>query len=359
MNRARDVSVAAALVALVLVLYRKVLRLWWTYDDAYTIHLAVDHPIGDAFTSGALWPQKLFTPLLVAAYEANWAAFGLQPAAWYAVQLALASLTAVAFYAALRLWFARPGAAAGAALFVLAVPLCSITMQLSCVHYFLAMLLGSLATIAYVAALRGSSYALTLLSAAVYLAAMLAKETVVPLVAVLLVVPERNARTRGIYIIPHAVAVIGYFAWRRAVIGTTLGGYGWATSPSDWPSLALSLPMKLFLGNAGHDLAVGAIAIAVMAIGVVLAIRHIRGAAIFVVAVSLAAATVLPVSKEMQRRYALMPWICWTVAFVAGAEMLRRRNRGAGVALLLAAPMLMAVANRQEWSAEYARTMRM
>jgi len=59
----------------------------------------------------------------------------------------------------------------------------------------------------------------------------------------------------------------------------------------------------------------------------------------------------------MQRRYALMPWLCWSVAFVAGVERMRRRELR--IAMLSAVPLLMLVANRQEWGYEFGRTQRM
>jgi len=60
----------------------------------------------------------------------------------------------------------------------------------------------------------------------------------------------------------------------------------------------------------------------------------------------------------MQRRYVVMPWLCLSMAFVAGAETLRRRRAIAGI-LLIATPAMAVVANRQEFRYEFARTKRM
>lgn len=357
MKTRHDAAIAAVLVLLVVVLYRKVVRLWWTYDDAYLIHIAVDSTLADAFFNASIWPQKLFTPMVMTAFEGDLAAFGLDPSRWFVVHLVFVALSAIAFYGALRLWFAPWSAGAGAVLYVACVPLCSLTTEISGIHYFMAMITGSLATIAFVLALRRNRYSLALLSALILLIGMLAKETVIPLPFLFLALPERDLRTRARFAIPHAFALLIYFLWRRAVIGTFLGGYGWAVERGDWPLLFAALPKKIILASAGVNVALGVALIAIMAIGVVFAIR--RNAILFVVALALATGPILPVSKEMQRRYALVPWLCWSIAFVAGIDVLRRKHPRAGAALLAAVPLFAIVVNRQEWGHEFGRTQRM
>jgi hypothetical protein len=188
-----------------------------------------------------------------------------------------------------------------------------------------------------------------------YLLAMLAKETVVPLVGLLVFLPERDWRTRVRFAVPHAVAVAIYFVWRHAVIGTILGGYGWAIGRDEWPRLIASLPMKIVLACAGANVAIGIALLVITAIGVAFALRHRRAILLFVVALALAVGPILPVSKEMQRRYALMPWLAWSIACVAGADRMRRGK----VALLAAASIVAIVANRQEWTQEFGKTQRM
>jgi len=370
LKKARDVLIAIGLAMLVFVLYRKVTRLWWTYDDAYLLHLAIDHSVVDEFFNASVWPQKLFTPLVLAVYESDLTLFGLEPARWFAVHLAVFVLSALALYAALRLWFGPSRAGVAALLYAASVPICSLITEISGIHYFLGILFGSLATIAYVFALRRRDAAgpaagdggvperrrlagwTSAVSALLYLLAMLAKETIIPLPFLFVALPERDPRARAHYAAPHALALLVYFAWRRAVIGTILGGYGWAVDRGEWPALIASLPKKIVLACAGANVSVGIALIAIMLIGI--AFIGKRGALLFVVALALAVGPIVPVSKEMQRRYALMPWLCWSIAFVAGAH--RTKARGA---LLTAVPLLMLVANRQEWGYEFGRTLRM
>ncbi|PYQ26276.1 MAG: hypothetical protein DMF56_25065 [Acidobacteria bacterium] len=387
----RDVALCVLLSALCFLLYRKVVRLWWTYDDVYLVHIAIDHTLGDEFFNASVWPQKLFTPLVMAVYESDMALFGLEPARWFVVHLAVFALSAIAFYAALRLWLSPARSGVAALLYAASVPVVSLITEISGIHYFLGILFGSLATIAYVAALRRPRRPpLHWVSAALYFVAILAKETVIPLPFLFLALPERNLRSRARYAAPHVLSLLLYFVWRRAVIGTILGGYGWAIDRSEWLPLIASLPKKIVLACAGANVAIGVTLIVVMLIGIFFIGK--RGALLFVVALALSVGPILPVSKEMQRRYALMPWLCWSVAFVAGVgrasdsvprpspsplpspgcaseattfppprarKRARARARERGLVLLVAVPLLMLAANRQEWGYEFGRTQRM
>jgi hypothetical protein len=353
-----DIILGAALAVLIWLLYRKVTRLWWTYDDAYTLHVVTTHTIRDFFASADVWPQKLYTPLEKAAYKLQVEWFGLNTVNWFRLHLLIASAAAVSLYAAARCYFRPLAAFVSAVLFVAAVPMCSLTTELGSTHYFQAVALASLSILLYVRALRGSRYGLAIASAAIYLLAMLEKETVVPLIVLLIALPDRDVRTRARYAAGHAVAFVAYLAARRAVIGTFFGGYGWAVERDEWPSLILALPKKLILGMAGENVIAGSILLAGVAIGVAASLRNRRAIVLFLVALFLAVGPVIPVSKEMQRRYVFMPWLCLSIAFVAGVETLRRRPAVAAV-LLIAAPALALVANRQEWRHEFERTKRM
>lgn len=357
MRRWIDVAFAAAIVVMVWLLYRKVTRLWWTYDDAYTLHVVATHTFRDFFASAEVWPQKLYVPLEKVAYKLQLGWFGLNTVRWFVLHLCVASAAAVSLYAASRCYFRPFAAFTGAALFVAAAPLCSQTTELGSTHYFQAIAFAAIATALYVRALRIERYPLAAASAVFYLAGMLAKETVVPLAVLLIALPERDLRTRLRYAAGHALALVAYLAARRAVIGTFLGGYGWAVERGEWPALILSLPGKLVLGMAGKGVVAGVVLLGVIVAGVVLSLRSRRAIVLFAVALMLAVAPVLPVSKEMQRRYVVMPELCLAIAFVAGVEALRARR--ARPLLLIAALILAVVANRQEWRYEYARTKRM
>jgi hypothetical protein len=346
-----DAAIAVLLALAVWVLYRKVTRLWLTLDDAYTMHLVVEHDLRSFFFDGAVWPQKLYTPLLLVATKSELAAFGLDVAHWYLAQLAIIGASVIAFYAILRLYFDQLAASAAALMFVAAVPICSLTLSLTGVHYFVALVFGALAAIAYVVALRRDRFPLSLLSCALYFLGMLAKETIIPLGILLLFLPERDWRTRTRFAIPHGVALVAYLALRRAVIGTIAGGYGWAILPGEWPRLIVTLPWRLASAMGGIGL------MSLIAIGVVLALRSRRAVVLLVVALVLAVGPIVPVSKVMQPRFALMPWLVLSIAFVAGLRTLNRRAFAA--ALVVIALLVTIAANRHEWRDEFNLARRM
>lgn len=352
----RKLAVALLLLIAVVALYRKATRLWWTYDDAFYLKVSALRPWTAGFTESDVWPQKLFTPLLTVTYELLAETAGPDPDRWYRVQLALLASCGMAVFLALRLYVRTIPAFAGALLFITGPPLCSFATQLMVVHYLEAVLLGTGAVIAFVVASRRRSTALGMLSAALYFAAMLAKEIAVPLPALLLFLPERTWRDRARHLLFHAAAAGGYLVWRYAMVGTLFGGYGWAIAPQEIPSILAALPWKVITASAGAGLGVGLVALALLAMGGQRAIRSRRALAFALVTLLFAVAPIVPVSKEMQRRYVVMPWLWACVVFVAGADAMRRGPRNA---LLTAAAAVVIVANRQEWAAEYGRSLRM
>ena len=341
-----DIVATAALVLLDVLLYRKILRLCWTYDDVNVLHTIIDHRFADYFFDRSVWPQQLFTPLLMSVFKLQMSLFGLDIARWYALHLAIACVATLAVYAACRLFLDVGPAVSASALFALGPPLCSVVTQLSTAHYLVAIAFGALATIAYVVALRHESDLAAILSAVLYLLAMLAKEIAVPLPLFLLSLPLRDFRWRARLAIGHGTALVVYLIWRRAVIGTFFGSYGWVIESAEWPGLVVSLPERVIRGAAGAGLPVGIVLIAIMAVGILATIR--RKSAILIIAAVVAFAPLLPLAKEVNRRYVVVPWLPWSVAFAAAVSTLRDRRQRA--ALLIVVPFIAVVANREEWA---------
>src|SRR5260370_27251264 len=206
-------------------------------------------------------------------------------------------------------------------------------------------------------ALRRSSNWFAILSAIAYLAAILAKEIVVPLPAILFLLPENALRNRLLNLIPTGVAMATYAVWRVILLGTSVGGYGWAVTGRDIPALLVSLPLKLLRAVGGPRSSVAAILIAVIATGAALALWKHRLFLVTGTSLVLAIAPIIPVSKEMQPRYALMTWALLCVFFAVGCSALR--NTTASTLLAIAAITIALVANRQEWRHEYANDLRL
>lgn len=344
------------LLGVVAVLYRKVTRLWWTYDDPWNLHVSLVRRWTDAFTMADIWPQHFFVPLLIATYEGMLRFAGLDPDHWYRIQLALLGICVVAVFFALRLYVDTLPALGGAVVFGAGPPMCAFATQLMVVHYLESILLGTLATIVYVLAFRRRSMGLEVLSALLYFGAMLAKVIAAPLPLVLLFLPESTLRVRARHLLFHAIALGAYFVWRYQVIGTIFGGYGWAIAPAELPRLLVSLPWKVVLAFAGAGVGVGLLVVGLLSLGIAKAVRT-RQALLFAgLTLLFAIAPIVPVSKEMQPWYAVLPWLWVCVVFTLGVAKMKPNAR---YVLLGTAAVAVVVANRQEWTREYARALRM
>jgi len=343
-------------MATVIVLYRKVTRLWWTYDDPWNLHVSLVRRWTDAFTMPDIWPQHFFTPLLIATYETLLRFAGLDPDHWYRIQLVLIGICAVAVFFALRLYVGTLPALGGALVFAAGPPLCAFATQLMIIHYVEALLLGTLAMIVYVYAFRRRSIPLELLSALLYFGAVLAQGIAVPLPLLLLFLPESTLRVRARHLVFHGVALMAYLVWRYEVLGSIFGGYGWAIRSDEVPRLLAVLPWKVILAFAGAGMGVGLVAVGLLSIGAGLAIRT-RQALLFAgITLLFAILPIIPVSKEMQSWYAVLPWLWLCSIFALGVAKLRS---SAQVLFLVAAASAVVIANRQEWTHEYARALRM
>lgn len=341
-----DFAAVATIVVAHLVLYRKVVRLFWTYDDPNILRTIFMFGFTEPFTNAAVWPQQLFTPLMVVAFDAQFAAFAFDTPRWYAAHLGLAILATLLTYAVTRHFFNVATSLSAAITFAAGVPLCSVVTQLSTVHYFIAIIFGALATLAWIRSWP-------LVSALAYLLAMLAKEIACPLPLLFFAMPLRDVRTRIRQLIPHAIGAIVYLAWRYKVLGTIGGAYGWVIEANEWPRLIALLPWRVAQAAAGVNLAIGLTLVALMLIAILLQARtKVTLAALIIVALPL-----LPLAKEVNRRYVAAPWLAYSIAFAAAASSFR--NKRVASALLLAAPVVTIIANRQEWRAEFGLRQRM
>ena len=347
-------AAALFLLAAVVVLYRKTIRLWWTYDDPWLLHRAIERPWFHAFIPADTW-HRVSAPLLDSTYEAMVSLAGLEAHRWYRFQLVLLALCAFTVYAALRLYLKTVPSVAGAFLFLAGAPACTFVTHLMLVHYLEAITFAALALIAFVQASRRQSNALMLLSALSYLLAMFADGAAVLLPLVLLALPERTLRVRARHLVFHFVMVGAYFAWRMAneeAIGSTAWTIGWR----DIPGLIATLPCKLVHKWAGASIGVGLVAIAFLAIGMGVAFWKRNATALALTGLFVAIAPIVLVSKEMQPTWAFIPWLWACAAFVCGAAALRSSAQNV---LLVAAAIAVVIANRQEWTEQFAKSERM
>ena len=153
----------------------------------------------------------------------------------------------------------------------------------------------------------------------------------------------------------HLIALAAYAAWRLAVVPFR-GGYGWWVGAEEWPRMIVTLPWKLITACAGVALGAGLAMLVLTAVGVSHAVRTKRALVIALAGLIVLVAPIVPVSKEMQDRYALMPWLWACAGFARGVATLKPRLRDALIVITLAVAV---VANRQEWAEDFSRHRRM
>lgn len=330
----KSLSVLAVLAGAVVLLYRKSVRLYWTYDDPWFLHVALMRRWTEGFTYRDIWHQNLFTPVLTATYDLFASTLGLEPRRWYAAQLVLLVALAFAVYTALRLYTDEIAAAAGALLFIAGPPLANVAAHLGVIHYVEAMLFTVLAFIAFA---KGRD----VLSAVLYLIAILAKEIAVPLPGLLFLLDPRRRR-----VIPHAIALAVYTAWRLLVVGLPVAGYGWAMEARD----LVPVPWKMLVlfGTTGIVL------LLLLLVVIVPALRTRRRALIAAAGVLLAIGPILPVAKELAPRYVLMLWLWACAGFAIGVTKFKWRW-----VAIVAVMAVAVIVNRQMWTFEYTRAKRM
>ncbi len=294
-------------------------------------------------------PLSAFTPLFLASLDLDLALFGLQPRAFLVHQLLAIALCSAALYALLRAWLPLPAACLGGALFALGPAVAASAPLLMVRHYFESLGLAALAAGAYVVALRGGRWRWAHASAALYLLAMLEKEIAVPLVLLLPLAPEGDLRRRLRYLAPHAAALAVYLLHRAWLREPWTAGYGWTVAPEDRVALVLALPRKLAKALAGEGPAAWVLLAALLGAGLALAGR---GRLRLLAALAAAVLPIVPVSTEMEPRFALAAWsvLAAAVAFAA-ARVAGRGPRGRALAAGLAAFALggAAIAGRSVW----------
>ncbi len=366
-------AVPLALAGAAWLLYGPTLRLWWIDDDFVHLRLVLTHRPFWYFFDAAVYGEFRgnLTPLLFFSLDMDRRLSGLASRAFHLHQLAALSLCSAAIYAVLRFWLPRVWAAVGAWIFLIGPVTASLALLVAARHYVEVILLAALALMAWAGALRRypgpRAWRRAWLSAALYLAACLAKEVAVPLCVLLPLLPPSGARPvsfreRLRLALPHAAALVLYLAFRYAILGTLLGGYGFVVRASDLPALALALPGKVaaafVAGSLSPAAAVFALALAAGVSSLLLPPHGYRAAALLGIALLLALLPVLPVSTLMQPRFAMPAWLVVATAVAAGcgklaaAESRTRRRTAAAIAVAACAAGLWL--NRQDWSVRYA-----
>jgi hypothetical protein len=220
--------ISALLVSLTLVLHADIMDGNWRWHDAQILYHLYNYPWTSDFLDPIAWqvysPVNL-TPWQIVLYRMDYQLAGLSPAFYYAHHLLSLAAVAVALYFLQLLWIGRLYAAIGATLFLVGVPVFFVSEQLMTRHYVEGSVYAILALYLFVTALRHHSTARILASALFYALAMASKEIFVPLVILLMFIPERDCITRLKMLIPHIALILIYIVWRGFMLVSVDGGY--------------------------------------------------------------------------------------------------------------------------------------
>lgn len=356
---AADVLAVAAILLLAVLLYRRILDLFWLYDLPFHLRLISQYTPADFLVSRRPWnaESNLFKPLFYLSLDLDRAIAGLSPRFFYAHHLAAIAICAASLYALLRLWLDVPLAAAGAALFLIGPSVAATAPVLMARNYFEALALACAAAAAFVAAVRRGRWRWAIAAAALCFLALLMKEVAAPVLIFLALVPEGETRRRLRYLVAPAAAFLAYAVYRAAMTDRPLGGYGWVDR-GGFGALLWALPSKVLAALFSN----GTLVAAALALALALAYVAIPGRKRFALALTAAAAlaTVGPVSHELEPRHVIAAWLVLAGAAACGWGALRRGRLRPAV-LWIAAVTILAVgaAGRSAWSDEYAVSRRM
>ena len=240
-----DLAAAVALLLVVAWRWHGVTASFWRADDPALLLHALQSPGLAAFVDPADWrrlsPNNL-TPWVTLSFKLDLALAGLRPAAFYLHQLLSAGLVALAAYALGRQALPPAWALAVVVLGLAGAPTDAVTTLLMTRHYVEGLLFALLSLLAFLRARaedrRAARAGWACAGAAFYALACSAKEVYVPLVLVLACLPAARpspaaARpathaSRFLLLLPWVLVALGYVAWRRAMLGDAVGGYGGA-----------------------------------------------------------------------------------------------------------------------------------
>ena len=239
-----DLAAAVALLLLVAWRWHGITASFWRADDPALLLHALQSPGLAAFVDPADWrrlsPNNL-TPWVTLSFKLDLALAGLRPAAFYLHQLLSAGLVALAAYALGRQALPPAWALAVVVLGLAGAPTDAVTTLLMTRHYVEGLLFALLSLLAFLRARaedrRAARAGWACAGAAFYALACSAKEVYVPLVLVLACLPAARpspaaarpaTHASRFLLLPWVLVALGYVAWRRAMLGDAVGGYGGA-----------------------------------------------------------------------------------------------------------------------------------
>ncbi len=226
-------------VSIFWVLYYKVPKAWWVFDDTAHLKGAIEHGILPHFYQPHIWklisPANL-TPWLQLSYGLDFYFFGLYPSGFYYHHLFAFSLTILFGYIALCRFFSPLISALSLSIFVASVPCATIVQLLMTRHYLEGLALSCIAFLFYINAVDKRKILWSCLGSIFYLLAVTTKEIYVPLAVILPFFPIDNVWRRIKMSLPFILVLAFYVFWRAYMLGfeNLFTGYGDIYGKPDW-----------------------------------------------------------------------------------------------------------------------------
>lgn len=200
----------------------------WRWDDTQILLFLIQNTPFEYLSSPVVWQNfssANLTPWLLLSFEIDFALFGFKPIYFYLHQILALLITAMLFYACLRLWVNRLSALYGLILFLAGAPSMSVTQQLMTRHYIEGAVFFLLSVFLFVKYLRFTKMWFLVVSSIAYVLAISAKEIYVPLIVLLLFIPESNISNRIRALAPFILITSLYIFWRGYMLSSYSGGY--------------------------------------------------------------------------------------------------------------------------------------
>lgn len=348
----RTAFAALALLGLALFLHAGALGGWWLFDDPQLVIEAIRQPLAGALFHPADYlhlAAHTFTPLLVASFKIDLAAAGVSAHAFYLHQLISLAVAALLFFALLRRYTGLTHAFVGAALFIASWQMTYSARTLMIRHYIEALVFALAALLAWSSR---PSVRREMIGSAAYLLSLLCKEIFAPL-PLLLVVQSRadgeSWRTTLRRLIPPALTLLLFIAWRRAMTGL-LGGYNEAPDAAH----VLALPARLWEQHVGPGpawLHVLWLVATILVLVAGLAAERVRFALVILAFAVVAILPVAPLAASLEWRYAFAYTVLLIALLTLASHASRSRIVTAVLALLTIGTAFGAVHQRREYQA--------
>ncbi|MBI5640416.1 MAG: hypothetical protein HZA17_08325, partial [Nitrospirae bacterium] len=227
-ERRADLACYGLLAVITAILHRQVLKSFWLFDDLQILKFVSDHQPWEYFFVPTVWREfsaANLTPWIGLSFDIDFALFAFRPGWFYFHTLVSLWILSIMFCALLRLWISRAFALMGGLLFIASAPAAAAGQLLMVRHYIEGAVFALIALFLFVKAVRRDAFVVSVLAAAAYLLAMSAKELYVPLVLIVLFLPEKTWMTRLRHAAPLIAASCVYVIWRFWMLGTPVGGY--------------------------------------------------------------------------------------------------------------------------------------